>query len=165
MSKAKTVEGFVIRAVELNRSEGKITLDGVRDTPGMVSHLFQEMAGRNIDVNLIVQNSGPAGDAHVTFTVRREQLEAARTACEAVREKLGATAVEADANIATVSVIGVGMRSHTDVAARMFAALARANVNIDLISTSEIEIECVVRESEACRAHQALLQEFHPELE
>lgn len=165
MAKPKPVEGFVIRAVELNRSEGKITMAGVKDTPGMVSLIFQELAARDIDVNLIVQNSRPEGDAYVTFTVGRDQLEAAKAACETARGKVGATEVQVDAHTATVSVIGVGMRSHTDVAARTFAALAKANINIDLISTSEIEIECVVQEDQAAMAHKVLLQEFQEELE
>jgi aspartate kinase len=165
VAEKNTVEGFVIRSVELNRTEGKITMVNVQDKPGVVARIFQALAERSINVNLIVQTSRPDGTAYVTFTVPRETLPQAADACEAVKAIVGATEVEADPGIATVSVIGVGMRSHTDVARRMFAVLARNNVNIDLISTSEIEIECVVKEAQADIAHQALLQEFKGELE
>ena len=165
MAEDNAVEGFVIRSVELNRTEGKINLTHVADRPGIVAAIFKELGERDINVNVIVQNSRPDGTAYVTFTVPREQLEGAKAACENIQDAVGAADIEADAEIATVSVIGVGMRSHTDVAARMFATLANNNINIDLISTSEIEIECVVNEDEAETAHQALMQEFQAELE
>jgi aspartate kinase len=165
VAEKSAVEGFVIRSVELNRTEGKITMVDVQDRPGVVARIFQALAEHTINVNLIVQTSRPDGTAYVTFTVPREKLQQAAAACETVKGVVGATEVAADPDIATVSVIGVGMRSHTDVAGRMFAVLARNNVNIDLISTSEIEIECVVKEAQANIAHQALLQEFKDELE
>jgi len=160
-----SVEGFVIRSVELNRAEGKVTLVELKDQPGIVARIFGEMKDRDVNVNLIVQTSRPDGTAYVTFTVPRDRLVDAKRACERIRDEVGAHEVEADPDIATISVIGVGMRSHTDVAARMFAVLARNDINIDLISTSEIEIECVVKEEDADKAHQALLQEFRDELE
>jgi len=160
-----SVEGFVIRSVELNRTEGKVTLVELNDQPGIVARIFAEMKERDVNVNLIVQTSRRDGTAYVTFTVPRDRLTEATVACESIKEEVGAQEVEADPTIATVSVIGVGMRSHTDVAARMFAVLAKNDINIDLISTSEIEIECVVREEDAEKAHRALLQEFKDELE
>jgi len=114
---------------------------------------------------LIVQNSGGDGKIDVTFTMPRTQMKEALNICISIQKKVGASFVESDSNIATISVIGVGMRSHTDVAARMFTTLAENNINIDLISTSEIEIECVVREQQADAAHAALLNEFEADLE
>jgi aspartate kinase len=159
------VEGFVIRSVDLNRSEGKITLGDVTDQPGIVAEVFNRLAEKEINVNLIVQNSGGDGKIDVTFTMPRTQMKEALNICISIQKKVGASFVESDSNIATISVIGVGMRSHTDVAARMFTTLAENNINIDLISTSEIEIECVVREQQADAAHAALLNEFEADLE
>jgi len=159
------VEGFVIRSVELNRSEAKITLGDVTDQPGIVAELFNRLAKDEINVNLIVQNSGGDGKVDVTFTMPRIQMKEALAICNSIQAMVGAAFVEFDSNIATISVIGVGMRSHTDVAARMFTALAENNVNIELISTSEIEIGCVVKGQQADVAHTALLKEFADDLE
>jgi aspartate kinase len=165
MAELSQVEGFVIRSVELNRSEGKITLGDVTDQPGIVAEVFNRLAEHEINVNLIVQNSGEDGKVDVTFTMPRKQMKDALSICNSNQAKVGAAFVEADLNIATISVIGVGMRSHTDVAARMFTTLAENNINIELISTSEIEIECVVNEQQADAAHTALLKEFEGDLE
>ena len=165
MIKTRTVEGFVIREVQVNRGEAKITLAKVKDQPGMVAKIFSHLSEKEVNVNLIVQNSRPDGTAHVTFTMPRTQVEVARETCEEIREEVGATEVEADPHIATISVIGIGMRSHTDVAGRMFASLAKAGVNIDLISTSEIKIGCVVAAEQADCAYQALMDEFKADLE
>jgi aspartate kinase len=165
VSELSQVEGFVIRSVDLNRSEGKITLGDVTDRPGIVAEVFNQLAEKSINVNLIVQNSGDDGKVDVTFTAPRDQMKEARRICISIQENVGAAFVETDSNIATISVIGVGMRSHTGVAARMFTTLAENDINIDLISTSEIEIECVVREQQADAAHAALLEEFDGDLE
>jgi aspartate kinase len=164
MDRSKHVEGFVIRNIELNRTEGRIMLTAVRDRPGICARIFQELADQAINVNLIVQTSRPDGSAYVTFTVPRDRLADARRCCEGIRGEIGVSGIDAEPHTATVSVVGVGMRSHTDVARRTFAALAKANVNIDMISTSEIEIECVIRDDQAQAAHQALLEEFRSEI-
>lgn len=161
----KTVEGFVIRNIEINRAEGKVSLPNVKDVPGICAKVFAEMAERKVNVNLIVQNSRADGTAFVTFTAPKEQLDNAKAGCEAIKEEVGAAEVEVDSNVATVSVIGIGMRSHTEVAGRTFAALGHAGVNIDMISTSEIEIEVVVRGDQAEKAQKALRKEFKAELE
>jgi aspartate kinase len=165
MAELSQVEGFVIRSVELNRSEGKITLGDVTDRPGIVADIFNRLAEQEINVNLIVQNSGGDGKVDVTFTMPRSQMKDALNICNSNQQNVGAAFVVSDSNIATISVIGVGMRSHTGVAARMFTTLAENNINIDLISTSEIQIGCVVKEQQADAAHAALLKEFEDDLE
>jgi aspartate kinase len=142
-----------VRAAALDRNQAKITIRHVPDRPGVAATIFSEIARENVNVDVIVQNVGERGLADVSFTVEKTDLARALRVTRALAEKVGAAAVESDEEVAKVSVVGIGMRSHSGVAEKMFRALAEAAINIVMISTSEIKISCIV---EAARAEEAL---------
>jgi aspartate kinase len=131
-------------------------LVGVDDKPGVVAHVFGELADDNISVDMIIQNApsdapasrtssrGPEGKTDVTFTVAKTDLARAKLKMEALAAKVGALGVRYDEDIVKVSIVGLGMRSHAGVAARMFRILADEGINIQAISTSEIKVSCLM---------------------
>lgn len=157
------METPVIRAVTHDLSEAKITITGVPDQPGVAARVFRALADEGINVDMIVQNVSIAGVTDISFTVPRADLQAAVAVARSHQTEIGAEAVDADPNIARVSVIGGGMKSHPGVAAVMFETLANGGVNIDMISTSSIRISCVVREDAAERSVQLLHAAFELE--
>ncbi len=140
------MEQPVVSGIAYARDEAKLTLLGVPDVPGIASKILGPIADARIEVDMIVQNVGADGSTDFTFTVKREDYARARELLDAVSADLDARDVEGDSHIAKVSVVGVGMRSHAGVATRMFDALAAENINIRMISTSEIKISVVVHE-------------------
>ena len=142
-----------VRAAALDRNQAKVTIRHVPDQPGIAATIFSDIARNNVNVDVIVQNFSEGGKADVSFTVERTDLARALRVTRALADRIGAAAVESDEEIAKVSVVGIGMRSHSGVAERMFRALAEAEANILMISTSEIKISCIV---EADRAEDAL---------
>ncbi|MDE0055076.1 MAG: aspartate kinase [Gammaproteobacteria bacterium] len=140
------MEQPVVSGIAYSRDEAKLTLLGVPDVPGIASKILGPIADANIEVDMIVQNVGADGSTDFTFTVKREDFVRALELLEAVKADLDARSVEGDNRIVKVSVVGVGMRSHAGVATRMFDALAAENINIRMISTSEIKISVVVDE-------------------
>ena len=142
----KAMEQPLVSGLAYKRDEAKLTLVGVPDRPGVASKILGPIGAASIEVDMIVQNTGADGSTDVTFTVRRGDYERAREILADVQRDLGARAVDGDERIAKVSAVGVGMRSHAGVATRMFDALARENINIQMISTSEIKISVVVAE-------------------
>ncbi len=140
------MEQPVVSAIAHTRDEAKLTVQGVPDVPGVASRILGPVGEASIEVDMIVQNVGADGLADFTFTVRRADYERAREIVESVQSDLAARAVTGDDRIAKVSAVGVGMRSHAGVATRMFDALAAKNINILMISTSEIKISVVVDE-------------------
>ena len=142
----KDMEQPVVSGIAYSRDEAKLTLLGVPDVPGIASRILGPIAGAGIEVDMIVQNVGADGSTDFTFTVKREDYDRARELLDAVNSDLDARDVEGDSRIVKVSVVGVGMRSHAGVATRMFDALAAENINIRMISTSEIKISVVVDE-------------------
>ena len=141
------MEQPLISGIAFNRDEAKITVHRVPDRPGVAFRLLADVAAANIEVDMIVQNAAPEHDqTDFTFTVHRNDYERARELIDPVAATLGAARVTGDARIVKLSLVGVGMRSHAGIASRMFAALARENVNIQMISTSEIKISVVVDE-------------------
>ncbi len=140
------MEQPVVSAIAHTRDEAKLTVQGVPDIPGVASRILGPVGEASIEVDMIVQNVGADGLADFTFTVRRADYERAREIVESVQSDLEARAVSGDDRIAKVSAVGVGMRSHAGVATRMFDALAAKNINILMISTSEIKISVVVDE-------------------
>ena len=140
------MEQALISGITLNRDEAKVTVIGVPDRPGVASSLLGPIAGANIEVDMIVQNTGADGATDFTFTVNRNEYENTLAILRSAALELGATAVEGDSRIVKISIIGVGMRSHAGIAARMFKALAGEGINIRMISTSEIKISVVVDE-------------------
>ena len=141
-----SMEEPLVSGIAHSRDEAKLTLLGVPDAPGTASRILGPIAEAGIEVDMIVQNVSVDGSADLTFTVKRGDYERALELLEPMRDGLGVRAVIGDDRIAKVSVVGVGMRSHAGVATRMFDALAAENINIEMISTSEIKISVIVAE-------------------
>lgn len=141
------VEQAVVSGLTYNRNEAKITLAGVSDRPGIAAAIFGPLAESNINVDMIVQSSSEDGKTtDLTFTVAKGELQQAVRVLEKQRNKLGYERLVPDPNVVKVSVIGVGMRSHAGVAQRMFMALAKEGINIQVISTSEIKVSVLIEE-------------------
>jgi|EP00656_Telonema_subtile_P023447 aspartate kinase len=140
------VEKPIISGIAFNRDEAKLTVIGVPDIPGVASKILGPVSRANIEVDVIVQNVAADNTTDFTFTVHRNDYEEARTVLNQVAEELGARDVVGDNKIAKVSIVGVGMRSHAGVASKMFDALAEENINIQMISTSEIKVSVVIAE-------------------
>jgi len=140
------MEQLVVSGVTHNKDEARITLKKVPDQPGIAANIFSPIAEAGILVDMIIQNTRTEGETDLTFTVPKLDLEKAVEIEKRVADKIGAEDVLWDKNIAKVSVIGVGMKNHSGVASIMFNTLARENINIIMISTSEIRISCIVEE-------------------
>lgn len=156
----RSMEDVLIRGVSLNKSEAKLTLRGVPNRPGVAAVIFRTLANEGINVDMIIQNIGKSTDTDISFTVSKSDAESAVAVLKKVVKKVGFKDISQDANIAKVSVVGIGMRSHAGVAASMFEILGRNKINIEMISTSEIKISCVVKKSDAERAVRLLHKEF-----
>jgi len=150
------MEDALIRAVQADDSEAKVTVSGVPDRPGVAATLFRTLADADVNVDMIVQNVSEGGVTDISFTVPHAQLDVALGVCESQASEVGARAVLADSEIAKVSVIGAGMKSNPGVAATMFQVLADNGINIEMISTSAIRISCVIAEADSDRAVQVL---------
>ncbi len=157
---AEELEQVDVRAAALETNEAKITIRNVPDRPGVAAMIFSEIARAKINVDMIVQNVSEQGLADVSFTVTRGDLPAALQLVRGLHDRLGGATVDSDEGIAKVSVVGVGMRSHSGVAERMFQALAREKINIRMISTSEIKISCVIDADAGERALRAVHDAF-----
>ena len=139
-----TMEQAIISGIAFNRDEAKITVQGVPDRPGIAYQILGPVADANIDVDMIVQNVGHANTTDFTFTVHRNDYAKAMTIVQNTATAIGAREVSGDDKIAKVSIVGVGMRSHVGIARQMFETLAKENINLQMISTSEIKISVVV---------------------
>jgi aspartate kinase len=142
----REMEKEVVAGVTYDRDQAKITVVRVPDRPGVAALLFTPLSENNIVVDMIIQNASVDGFTDMTFTVSRKDIKEARRIVEVVAKEIGADRLDVDEDVAKVSIIGVGMISHSGVAARMFSVLAREGINIMMISTSEIKISCVVKE-------------------
>jgi aspartate kinase len=140
------MEAPAISGIAFARDEAKLSILGVPDTPGIAYRILGPISDANIEVDVIVQNVGADKTNDITFTVQRNDLARAQKILQATAQELGAREVVTDAKIAKVSIVGVGMRSHAGVASKMFKTLAEENINIQLITTSEIKISVVVDE-------------------
>ncbi len=157
------MEKVLVRGIAHELKEAKVTFRGVPDRPGVVADIFSRLSDANVNVDMIVQNVSESGITDVSFTVRKTDMRIALGICEGIKDKFRAKDVSADEEIAKVSVIGVGMRSHSGVAAKMFQTLADEKINIEMISTSEIRISCVIQAAEVERAVRALHAAFELE--
>ena len=157
----KSMEDVVIRSVTHDKNQAKITVFGVPDKPGTAFKIFNKIAEAEINVDMIVQSIGKDDKATISFTVSKTDLKEAMKIVNEIGKELGSTEVLADEKVAKVSIVGVGMRSHSGVAARMFQSLAKENINIQMISTSEIKLSCIIDESDVECAVQAIHNEFN----
>ncbi len=154
------MEDIVVSGVAFNRGEAKISILGVPDHPGMASMLFTALGGAGISVDMIIQNVGSGGRNDITFTVLEEDFISAKELAESWVAENGCSLVETDDNIGKVSIVGVGMISHSGVASTMFNALAKEMINIQMISTSEIKISVIIPRDDIDRAVQSIHRAF-----
>jgi aspartate kinase len=156
----ESMEQAVVTAVSHDASEAKVTVTGVIDRPGIAARLFQALADRQVNVDMIVQNTSLQGTTDISFTAPMTDLATAVEVSQSLQEELGASGVTSDDDVARVSLIGAGMKSHPGVAATMFETLAKEGINIDMISTSTIRISCMVRSAEVEKAVRSLHSAF-----
>jgi aspartate kinase len=154
------LEKAIISGVTHDTSEAKVSILAVPDRPGVAARVFRALADAGVNVDMIVQNTSQHGTTDITFTLPKSDLPVAGPILDALAGEIGASGVEQDSEIAKVSLIGAGMKSHPGVAADMFDALAEAGINIEIISTSSIRISCVVRADQVERAVQAVHARF-----
>lgn len=159
------MEQPVISGIAFNRDEAKLTIAGVPDVPGVASKILSPISAANIEVDMILQNIGAEGLTDFTFTVHRNDYAKAKEILDGIAADLGAKGTEGADNIAKVSIVGVGMRSHAGVASTMFDCLAEENINIQMISTSEIKVSVVIAEKYLELAVRALHSAFDLEKE
>ena len=154
------MEDVVVSGIAYDKNEAKIAIRGVPDIPGVAAKIFGALDEKSIVVDLIVQNVSREGNTDISFTVPRADRPKVVATLENVATKIGAQGVVHDDRIAKVSIVGVGMRSHSGVAARMFRTLSAESVNIQMISTSEIAVSCVIEDKYVELAVRALHDAF-----
>lgn len=159
-SEEELMENPVISGIAFSRDEAKLTVLGVPDRPGIAYAILKPISEANIEVDMIIQNQSVAGTTDFTFTVSRNDCDKALAILKTHATEMGAKEVLSDKGIVKVSLVGIGMRSHAGVAARMFEVLYNEGVNIEMISTTEIKISVVIREAELERAVQSLHAAF-----
>ena len=141
-----TMEQPIVSGIAFNRDEAKVTVAGVPDVPGVASKILAPIGAANIEIDVIVQNVSADNTTDLTFTVHKNDMQKAVAVLEGVAKEIGAREVRSDDKVAKVSIVGVGMRSHAGVASKMFTALAADNINIQMITTSEIKISVIIDE-------------------
>lgn len=156
----RAMEDIVVSGVALNKDEAKVTICDVPDKPGIAAKMFKDIAKADINVDMIVQNVSRTGATDISFTVPASDLNKTIKLAKEISRKVGAGDIVSDKEIAKVSVVGIGMRSHSGVAAGMFEALAEKKINIEMISTSEIKISCVVNKKHGEEAVRAIHEKF-----
>jgi len=154
------MERFVVSGITLDEKEAKVTIKKVPDEPGTAGFIFTQLDEASVNVDMIIQSSTKQGKNDISFTIKEESLEDTRRVMEKIGKKLEIEEIIYDSDMAKVSLIGAGMQSHPGVAARMFTCIGKKKMNIDMISTSEIKISCVVRKNQGKKAVRAIHQEF-----
>ncbi len=155
-----SLESVVVAGVTSDKNETKVTVRSVTDAPGMVAGIFEPLAAESISVDMIIQNVSEEGTTDLTFTVKGGDVAAATKIVEGMLPELGAKAVIVDEDVVKVSIVGLGMRSHAGVAAKMFRVLAEERINIQAITTSEIKVSCLIEGKYAELAVRALHDAF-----
>ena len=154
------MEDVVIRGVAVDKNQAKVTIAGVPDKPGIAAKVFKTIADANINIDVIVQNVSEKGFTDISFTVASTEAAKAAKALQPIVKEIGARDATSTAEIAKLSVVGIGMRSHPGVAAKMFETLAANRVNIDMISTSEIKISVIIALKDAEKAARTVHDAF-----
>jgi aspartate kinase len=154
------MEQAIISGVAHDTSEAKVVIQNVPDTPGVAARVFRPLADEGVNIDMIVQNVSEEGRTDISFTMPTEDLRRARSVLDEVAASVGAEGVVTDPDIAKISLIGAGMKTHPGVAADMFDALSDAGINIEIISTSSIRVSCVIRAFEVERAVKAIHDKF-----
>jgi len=156
----KIMESMLVSGVTYNKNEARITIKHVPDQPGIAAKIFLPISDAGILVDMIIQNTRDSHLTDITFTVVRNDYARTMELLEKISEEIGAESLSGDEDIAKVSIVGVGMRNHSGIASTMFSILAKEGVNVDMISTSEIKVSCVVAEKYTELAVQALHEAF-----
>ena len=146
------LENVVVRGVSVERNQAKVTITNVPDRPGIASRIFTALADASVIIDVIVQNVSVSGATDISFTLSRDELEKVGHVLDPILKDIGAGLIVKPDGIAKLSVVGIGMRSHSGVAARLFEALGNAGVNIQMISTSEIKIAVIIEEARLVEA-------------
>ncbi len=154
------MEDVLISGIAKKDNEVRVNIAGIPDKPGVASTIFKQLADANINVNMIVQSVGKEGHSQISFTVINTDLDEAKKVMAKLQTELGAESVTYDADIAIVSVVGVGMKVYAGIAAAVFDELAKNSINLEMISTSEIKISVVIRKADAEKTVQALHKRF-----
>jgi len=155
------MEKVVVAGIAYNKGEAKVSIIGIPDRPGVAKRIFRSLADANVVVDMIIQNIGKDGLADLTFTVSKEDRHKAEKIMQELKNDLSAREIRVDEDIVKVAIVGVGMRSHTGVAAKMFEILADVGINIQMISTSEIKISCIL----AAKYLELAVRELHKAFE
>lgn len=161
----KSMEDVIIRGISMDKNQAKLTLSRVPDKPGSAANVFKTLGGASISVDMIIQNNSPEtakSATDISFTVDKPNLNRAHDVLLGIKGSIGFAGLAEDDQIAKISIVGVGMKSHSGVAALMFGALADAGINIIMISTSEIKISVIVELEKADEALRALHAAFFP---
>jgi aspartate kinase len=160
VTEEEIMEGLFVSGVTYNRDEAKIRVRGVKDVPGVAARIFGPLSGAGIVVDMIIQNLSQDGTTDVTFTVQKGDYGRAMSIAKEIGAEIGADEIDGNEDIAKVSIVGLGMKDHAGVASRMFQVLAEKEINIQLISTSEIKVSVVIQEEQTDSAVQALHAAF-----
>lgn len=155
------MEGVIVSSVTHTKKEAKITILWVPDQPGIAAKIFSRLAAAALNLDVIVQDISEEGTTNISFTISQDDLGRAKKIVGELVREIGAKGFQAEEHIGKVSVVGIGMRSHSGVAAAMFEALAEKGINIQMISTSEIKISCIVAENRVEDAVRAIHEKFH----
>jgi aspartate kinase len=158
---AKNMEDVLVSGVALNKNEAKITICDVPDKPGLAAKLFNAVSKKGVNVDMIVQNTSHQRITDISFTVPKDALKKAVRITRKMASDIGAGSVIEDGDIARISIVGVGMKSHPGIAAKMFETLAEHNINIEMISTSDISISCIIKKKSGEEAVRALHAKFN----
>ena len=146
VAETKDMEKVLVSGIAYSKNEARITIRKVPDRPGIAAQIFEPIFKTGIVVDMIVQNTSADGITDLTFTVPKPEFYKTLKLVSGVAEEIGAEKVLGDEDIAKVSIVGVGMRTHAGIAQKMFKTLADENINIVMISTSEIKISCIIEE-------------------
>jgi aspartate kinase len=146
------LENVVVRGVSIEKNQAKVTITNVPDTPGTASRIFTTLADAGVVVDVIVQNVSVSGTTDISFTMNQDELDKMGTLLDGVVTDVGAGKIARQRGIAKLSVVGIGMRSHSGVAAKLFEALGKGGINIQMISTSEIKIAVIIEEAKIAEA-------------
>lgn len=157
----ETMEKSVVRGIGHSKNEAKITITGVPDEPGIAAKIFSEISKENVNVDIIIQNLGEQGKNDISFTVPSSDFDRARKVSLEIKNNLNAKEVISNESIGKVAIVGVGMKSNPGVAATMFKTLADANINILMISTSEIKVACIINANDVDKAVEVLHKAFN----
>ena len=148
----ESMEAVVVRGVSIEKNQAKVTISHVPDKPGTAARIFTTLASANVVIDMIVQSAGADGATDISFTLSKDELPKAAAALEPVVREIGAAGIKAQDGIAKLSIVGIGMRSHSGVAAKLFEALSAGGINIQMISTSEIKTAVILEEARIAEA-------------